>query len=130
MASQHLTPTSDQATATSDRAWGAWLLPSIPIALVVGLGTAALGSEWRATLDQFPTDPVPGTGLFVLGVAAALVMLLGLALLVSMRHPVGAWVLAAGVALIAGAAIGFLTGADADLLPNVTSLAWSGSAPT
>lgn len=130
MASRHLTPTSDPTTATSDRAWGAWLLLSIPIALVVGLGTAALGSEWRATLDQFPTDPIPGTGLFLLGIAAALVMLLGLALLVSMRHPVGAWVLAAGVALIAGAAIGFLVGAEADLLPTVTSLAWSSGRAT
>jgi hypothetical protein len=123
MATQHLTP-------TSDRAWGTWLLPSIPIALVVGLGTAALGSQWRTALDQFPTDPVPGTGLFVLGIVAALVMLLGLALLVSIRHPVGAWVLAAGVALIAGAAIGFLVGPEADLLPNVTSLAWSSGRAT
>lgn len=101
MATQHATPDSDSR-------WTLSLLPSIPIALVIGLAMAALGSEWRATLNQYPTDPVPAIGLFITGVVAALVMLLGLALLVSAQYPVGAWVLAAGVALIVGVAIGFV----------------------
>ena len=90
------------------RTWMVGLLPCIPIALVVGIGAAALGSDWRAALTVNPLDPGPGTALFVTGIAAALAMVTGLALLVSMDYPVGAWVFTLGVSLIAGAAIGFM----------------------
>ena len=109
MASRHVTPTSDRWSVAS-------FLPCIPIALIVGGAMAALGSEWRATLSQYPTDPIPATGLFLTGIVSALVMLFGLALVVSAQRPAGAWVLAAGVALIGGAAIGFMIGPDVDLL--------------
>lgn len=100
-------------TSADDRGWVLSLLPSIPIALVIGVAMASLGSEWRSTLNQLPTDPIPATGLFVTGIVSALIMVLGLALLVSMQYAVGAWVLAAGVGMITGVAIGFTFGADA-----------------
>jgi hypothetical protein len=100
------------------QAWQVGLVPCIPIVVVVGTVAAMLGSDWRETLALFPTDPGPAAGLFLTGIAAALSMLLGLALLVSMDVPIGAWMLAFGVALIVGAIVGFWTGPDlVDVIP-------------
>lgn len=111
MAGQQLRPRAPR----SSRAWQMGLLPSIPIALAVGVVAAGLGSDWRQTLTLYPTDPGPGVALFATGIIAALAMLLGLALLVSMDYPVGAWVFAFGVSMIAGAAIGFVIGPPPEL---------------
>jgi hypothetical protein len=119
MASRQLT----SGPPRSSRAWQIGLLPSIPVALAVGYVAAGLGSDWRQTLMLYPTDQAPGAALFATGIIAALAMLFGLALLVSMDFPIGAWVFAFGVSMIAGAAIGFVIGPPPEL---VLAASWLG----
>jgi len=89
------------------------MLPGVALAVLVGASAAAMGSHLRWTAIHYPLDSEPVTVMAVIALMAAVAMVTGLALLVSRGLTAGAWLFAFGVALVCGAALGFLTGSGA-----------------
>lgn len=86
---------------------------ALPIGAAVTVYGLSWGRDWRLAVSTSPHDLAPERGMLLVAVLAVVAMLGGLGLMARVRGPIGAWLFAAGVALVSGVFFGFVTGPSA-----------------